>query len=291
MQKARQEILELIIVTLVLGFCFSFRDWGFEQFDFAIGLTNFFTVMLLTAFSVAIHELAHAFIGQHYGVRIITKTWKPMLLLALLFTFLTNGWLVFAAIWSIIIISPVYRIGRKFPHTGPYERAKMAVVGPLVNIILLIVGGVLYSISPIFIFEKLMFINGTLAVFNLFPFFRFAPMIFAGIMGKRSGLENELLRGLHRSLMSLQKHDPELREVPFMEGELVFFGSRPIWVFVFTFSFFLFFVIMTSKEWLSSVLSSLAFAAILYFLWMFFFEPWSYEYTGPSQRDKSPRPW
>jgi hypothetical protein len=45
---------------------------------------------------------------------------------------------------------------------------------------------------------------------------------------------------------------------------------------------------MTSKEWLSSLLCSLAFAMVMYFLWMFFLEPWSYEYAG---KDKKPQPW
>lgn len=280
MQKAQNEVLDLIIVTLVLGFCFSFRDWGVNQFDFAIGLENFLIVMLLTALSVGLHELAHGFISQHYGVRVITKTWKPILLLALLLTFLTNGWLVFAAIWSIIIVSPIYRLGRKFTHMGPYERAKVALVGPLVNIFLLIIAGLLYSIKPIFIFEKLMFINGTLAVFNLFPFFRFLPLLFVR--------RESAFKGLHRALMGLQRHERDLGEIPFMEGELIFFGSRPIWVFAFTFTIFLFFVLMTSKEWLSSLLCSLAFAMVMYFLWMFFLEPWSYEYAG---KDKKPQPW
>ncbi len=143
MQKTRSEVLDLILITIVLGFCFSFRDWGFGAFDAFAGLRNFFVALILTGLSVGLHELAHEFAGQRYGVKIITKTWKPILLLALLSTLFTNGWIVFAAVWSILIISPTYRIGRKALHSGPYERAKIAAVGPAVNIALLLIAGLL----------------------------------------------------------------------------------------------------------------------------------------------------
>ncbi len=78
---------------------------------------------------------------------------------------------------------------------------------------------------------------------------------------------------LTKKIVQLQTRVGSLRDTPFMEGELVFFGSRPLWAFLFSFAFFLSFVLLTSKEWLASVLSALVFAVILYFLWMFFLEP------------------
>lgn len=269
MPRTKDDVVDLILIILVLGFCFSFRDWGLDTFNAALGLRNFFVVLILTALSVGVHELSHEFIGQKYGAKLITKTWKPILLLALVSTFLTNGWIVFAAVWSIILISPLQRTGRKWSHIGPYERAKIAVTGPMMNVALLLLAGLWYSVSPSFIPQKLMFINATLAVFNLFPFFRFVPLLF---VKKYSPARS---RTIHRTLMNLQKHSGDLGEVPFMEGELVFFGSRPLWAFVFPFTLFLSFVLLTSKEVLASFVSGLVFGIIMYFLWMFFMEPWS----------------
>ena len=46
MRKSKSEIIDLILVTLVLGFCFSFKDWGMGAFDVTFGLRNFFIVLI-----------------------------------------------------------------------------------------------------------------------------------------------------------------------------------------------------------------------------------------------------
>ena len=46
------EIRDLAIATAVIGFVFSFRDWGTDGVDIVIGIRHFLTTLILAALSL-----------------------------------------------------------------------------------------------------------------------------------------------------------------------------------------------------------------------------------------------
>jgi Zn-dependent protease len=268
------EIQDLIISILVLGFAFSFRHWGAQQFNWSAGFNNFILITFLVAFSFLIHEITHRIAARNSQADLRYRAWKFGLLLALIFAFLTQGWFVFAAV-GIITIVPLRRTrSGKYKsgwgsHLGPYERAKIALSGPMANLGLAIISIVLFNATASFVFEKLFMINAWLAIMNLFPFFRSIP--------------HALWRALyplppHRRsppFLAAQKGDERL--LPRSEGEIIFFGSRPLWAFAFFFVLISCILLYLFKAALASVILAFLIGFVLFMVWHYYVEPWSYE--------------
>jgi Zn-dependent protease len=218
----RSEIKLLTITTIVLGFCFSFRDWGINSFNFGMGIRNFIFVSILVAISIIIHEIVHKKIAKRYDAIVEFKTWNSLLFTALLITILTNGYVIFAAVWVVVISSKyLFRPGHKSPHLGPWERAKIAASGPFTNFILALISALLYVKTGAFIWNKLMIINFWMAGMNLFPFFRLFAIL---LMGSKQ-LAHNITYKLGRAVWGKEK-------LPYMEGEVIYFGSRLLAVFL-----------------------------------------------------------
>ncbi len=261
------EIQDLIISILVLGFAFSFKHWGAQEFNLSIGFSNFILITFLVAFSFLVHELAHRAVAINSQAELRYRAWKFGLILAVIFVFLTNGWFIFAAVGVITIVPlRIYRSGRtKF--LGPYERTKIALSGPIANFALAILAAVLFNATNAFVWEKLFVINAWLAVMNLFPFFRNLPHAvwrkIAGT-GRRGPAFSAELKGDERML-------------PQTEGEIIFFGSRPVWIFAFMFVTISCILLYLIKSVVVSLLLAFIIGFILYVVWHYYIEPWSYE--------------
>jgi len=215
----KSEFKLLATTTLVLGFCFSFRDWGISQFNIGIGIRNFILATVLVAISIAIHEIVHK-----RDAIVEFKTWNSLLFAALLITILTNGYVIFAAVWVVVISSKyILRPKHKSPHLGPWERAKIAAIGPFSNFILALIAGVLFMRTGAFVWNKLMIINFWLAAMNLFPFFRVIPLTMMVGQGD--------VRAMTHKLKKVVWHK---NDIPYMEGEMVYFGSRILGTFLLT---------------------------------------------------------
>ncbi len=234
----KSEIFDLMLVTIVLGFCFSFRNWGSGSNFWQTGLVNLLITSGVVFISILMHEVLHKAVGKKYAVDVKTKTWKTSLFLAILSTILTNGYFVFAAVWSIILNGKkIYTYGKKYSFPGPRQRAKIALIGPVSNFLLGVIGYALFLKTGNFIAKQIAYINFYIAVFNLFPFFRVlylwinAPMMKLKKYGKVS--ENYWMKYIDRTLLNFQKSSAKNEEIAFNEGEMVFFGSRPFWFFFF----------------------------------------------------------
>jgi len=175
---------------------------------------------------------------------------------------LTNGFIIFAAIWAVSIIPiRLFRPGRTSIHTGPQERSVIAMSGLLANLGLAVVAKLLFPVLGD-VALKLMTINLTIALFNLVPFFTLLPML------------------------ALQRMKQRAIEAPYVEGEYIFFGSRTGWVFLFVFSA----VLTASLFFLGAIVSvalALILAVMLWIAWHYFFEAESIKdvkMTSPSFR-------
>ncbi len=234
----KDEIIDIILVTIILGFCFSFRNWSgnIVFYKDVAGITNLLITCLVVLIAVLIHEASHYFVAKKYFAEVKTKTWKAFLVLALLSTFITNGYFVFAAVWSIAIIkSPLFSIGEKRTFLGPRKRAKIALIGPLINFALGIIGFLFFVKTGSFFAKKLVEVNLYLAVFNLFPFFRFIYLTFnIPMLRDNKYKQNYWQKYVHKMLSGFKStRNPPEGHVTFNEGEMVFFGSRPYWFFFF----------------------------------------------------------
>ena len=154
----RIEIIHLLVSMLVLtfAFAFAFSYPFFKHIDFLIHIALPVSALsIITAF--VFHELAHKFVGQRYGYWSEYRMFPQGLLLALILGMATP--FIFAAPGAVNIFGIPTR----------EEGGKIAMAGPLTNIIVAIA----FYIISLFYFSYLLrwvaSINAYLALFNLIP--------------------------------------------------------------------------------------------------------------------------
>ncbi len=270
------EVQDLILSILVLGFCFSFRHWG-EPFSWEVGASSFVLITFLVAFSFFVHEIVHRIIARNSQADLRYRAWKFGLLLAVIIVFITNGWFIFAAVGVITIVShTVHRPGKAKPGwgsvLGPYERAKIAISGPITNFALAIFSMIMFKYTTEFLWSKLFTINAWLAVMNLFPFFRSIPYTLTRKMLPASVAGKLQLLNPRRAFIAEKRGDERL--IPGTEGEVVFFGSKPMWIFAFMFVLVSCILLALIKKVIISLVLGFIVGAIFYILWQYYLEKW-----------------
>jgi hypothetical protein len=266
----KQELNYILLTSVVLGFCFSFRDWGQKAFDINAGIGNFILTTILVLLSIAVHEFAHRKVGDKYDAQVSFKTWQSLLFGALLITILTDGYIVFSAIWVVgISTKHLLRPRHKFPHLGPWESAKIAATGPVTSFAFGLFAALLAFETGSFIWHKLMIINLSFAVFNIVPFFRIIPALLGG------GTDF-----IHNISYKISKHAWQNVKETYMEGELVFFGSRTLSIFLMTLIFVTSFLVLTSKAVFVSLIFGI-FAAVAMYILAEWFAPFGTTHKSP----------
>lgn len=246
----RAELRDLAIAVLALAFAFGWRFSGAATLGNWAG--NFILVLILVLVSVFVHEIAHRLVAVRFHARVHSKLFISSVVAMLLIAILTNGWLVIAVPWAVCII-PLYlfRPGKPYPkwHLGPYETALIALSGPMANFALALIAKLFVPALGL-VAEKMIFINASLAIFNLMPFLTVVPAMFA----------------------KMAPRGAKIKDVPYVEGEFVFFGSRLLWVFTFTFVTIGCLSLLAVNAF-SAVMIAFAIAAIAWILWEFAFAP------------------
>ena len=88
------------------------------------------------------------------------------IIIPLLVSFLSDGGLYFVAILSsAVIIDPLYRLGRHYTHLSDFEEAKIAVSGPISNILLAVLIKI-FNIAPL---KDLTFVCSVIAISYMLP--------------------------------------------------------------------------------------------------------------------------
>ncbi|HLD10543.1 MAG TPA: metalloprotease [Candidatus Nanoarchaeia archaeon] len=145
------------------------KAWFFVSLAFAIVLGGFsfaiFKSLIITAIVVGtgflLHELAHKIIAQRYKMFAEFRAFNEMLFLALIMS-----------VFGFVIAAPgaVMITGHKISLS---KNGKISVVGPLTNLVLCILFGLVYFMSSNFIQLVAAYgakINIMLAMFNMIPF-------------------------------------------------------------------------------------------------------------------------
>lgn len=185
-----KEIFSLIIGALVLGFIFSFREWGYGAINTDLGLSNLIRAFILSLIVLLVYQISHKLISRKFeldskftlwsikrfgftksakiketkvfGINI--KSIKMGVIIPLLFAFLTNGILRFAAVGtSEITLRKGRNVGREYKHITEYEEALIHLVGPLACLLLALI----FKQFPGF--DKLVEVSYMLAVFSMLP--------------------------------------------------------------------------------------------------------------------------
>lgn len=190
----KKEIGAIVLTVLVLGIVFGFDD-NTKSFVFSYWIKNFLFVLGLVVISLLINILVVKYFAYRHDCiseykiwtvkRFGFKRWERFdgtgtgkalkgipfgIMLAFLFTLLTNGLLYFTAIGEHdITIKKTARTGRKHLELGGYEEAIIQLAGPLTHIALMILG---MALGLAFKANIGMFvtINFFMALFLMLPF-------------------------------------------------------------------------------------------------------------------------
>ncbi|MCW1296409.1 MAG: site-2 protease family protein [Candidatus Parvarchaeota archaeon] len=162
---SKQELRDIIISVLVLGFVFSYNRWE----TISIGIRNFFIAVFVIGIAFLAHELAHRYVARKYECKAEYVIWPAGLLLAVVLTILSGGNFIFAAP-GFVMISTAYatRLGFRYVNLSREEVGKIALSGPITGIFLAMLFKLLQPLSKE-IFTYAISINLWLAIFNLLP--------------------------------------------------------------------------------------------------------------------------
>jgi Zn-dependent protease len=157
-RTSETELRHLVIAWLAIALAFTIILQRGQHLD----LLSVFIVSLLTVGVAFIcHELAHKVVAQRYGAWSEFRMAPLMLLLAIFTAFLG---FIFVAPGAVMIFNP---------YLTRAENGKIALAGPMTNVLLAAGFFALFSLVPYGIIGTIgtfgMMINAWLAVFNLIP--------------------------------------------------------------------------------------------------------------------------
>lgn len=250
-----KEFQYILISTLVLGFCFSFRWKG--SFSLNGWASAFLSAMIIVGLALTGKLIFQKYIAEKFECKVTYDLWLSGLGLAALTTAGTLGWLIWAAPGAIKILPKHrFRIGKKREkvHPGPYEYGIIALSGILVFFGLAILGKIFLSVGYSIFGHTLLYVGSYLAIFHLIPF-----------VYPHNTVPPAISKG----------------NLPNLDGVWLLFGSRPLWAFSFSFI-----LVSVLGFFFLSLFTSLILATVgsvlLYIIWQYYVEPWSY--ASPTKR-------
>lgn len=172
---SKKEYSYLIISSIVLGFIFSFSQWGYDQFNILIGIRNFLISFLLSLIFLLAREFIRKAVAKKIGFETEFKLWYvkqkssksngiPIGVIAsLLLVFITNGQFIFAAVSKFDFKNYSKKdLKRRYEYIRGIEEAIIASIGALVPTFMVL-------IFNLFNIEKAVFIGTMLAIYSIVP--------------------------------------------------------------------------------------------------------------------------
>jgi hypothetical protein len=188
---SKHERLGLFASILLAAFIFSFRDWGEQELDITIGLTNFALILIIAAISLLFRLTCQKIYALSQGYKAEFKVWWPGLTISLLVIFLSKGRLPFILIGTIAATFMVkQRLGEFRYGFSYFENGMISFWGLLASLIMSLLFALgLYLFPNTYFFEKGLIINLIFAAITLIPlpqmeglaiFFGSRPLYFFG---------------------------------------------------------------------------------------------------------------
>ncbi|MEK6950536.1 MAG: hypothetical protein AABX13_02325 [Nanoarchaeota archaeon] len=168
---SKQEINWLIVAILITGLIFSFRDWGGEEFDFALGLRNFALVSVIAAVSFFFRLSCQKLYALNEGYKAEFRAWPLGFIISLVFAFVSFGRIPLILIGTMVNAFMVkqrlgeFRYGFSYWHNGII--AYWGILGNLILAGLLSIG--LYFSPENYFLGKGLALNLIMAFTSLIP--------------------------------------------------------------------------------------------------------------------------
>lgn len=177
-----RETLNILLAALILGFIFSFKEWGYgENFSISIGLMNLIRASIISIIVLLICQISHKLVAlrndtlsrysfwsiQRYWFRAKSKFKNPIkigIFIPILLAIISNGFIKFAAVGTSELKEIKHRrIGKTFKHLTEYQTAVIHLAGPITLLLLATL------LSPIQALSKLVLISYNVAIFSMLP--------------------------------------------------------------------------------------------------------------------------
>lgn len=155
---SRREVKDIFISFIVLSLVFAYP-----------GILSQPTLLLVSIFVVGVafigHELSHRFTARKLGYFAEYRMWPQGIILAIFFTLVSNGTIIFAAPGAVVF-------GSFWAFKSPTvnEVGKIGISGAIFNIALMFILITVNLFYPYWVFVYAAWINAWLAIFNLIPF-------------------------------------------------------------------------------------------------------------------------
>lgn len=165
------EIKNIGVAAFVLGFMFSFREWGIERFDLLYGLRNLVSSILIVTLVLLFYLSAEKIVALIKGYKVEFNIWLYGIIIALIVTFVSRGYLVLAFAGSMMLYQVSgMRLG-KFRYAWSYkDLSYISLIGPSSALLLAILFKFL-MLAPLqtLLLKKALLISIMIAFWNMLP--------------------------------------------------------------------------------------------------------------------------
>jgi hypothetical protein len=167
----KQELVSISILILITAFIFSFRDWGNEIFDLGIGLSHWFTLLILAGITFFFRMSCQKIYGLSQGHKAEFKVWWAGLLISFLFIIISGGYVPIilsgAMITSFMVRQRLgeFRYGFSYGVNGTI--ALWGILGNLILAVIFAIGN--YFFPQNYFFTKGLILNVIMAFCALIP--------------------------------------------------------------------------------------------------------------------------
>ncbi len=168
---SRTEVINLLLAVILIGFIFSFRDWGKETFDAALGLQHFISLVIVTAVSVFFRLACQKMYALSQGYNAEFKIWWAGMIIMLILAFVSLGRLPVILIGTAAASLMVKQRLGEYRYGFSYrDNALIALWGIYGNLILALLFAVGFHFLPeSYALDKGIIINLVMAFFSLLP--------------------------------------------------------------------------------------------------------------------------
>ena len=165
---SKEEIRQVIITVLIIAFVWSFNKFGDTPETWLLmGLKNFALGALFAFIAIVFNQIGQRIVAVYYGYDPIYEYCMIGLMIALVITFASRGFLIFFLPGAINIRHlAASRLGEFRYYTNDWEWAKAGFVGPFLNIVLALLASPFKDIE---IVRQFMIMNILFAVYSLVP--------------------------------------------------------------------------------------------------------------------------
>lgn len=168
----KNEWIGLLAASLAAAFIFSFRDWGEDQFNLAVGLSNLLVVFLIAIISFTFRSSCQKLFALSQGYKAKFKVWWNGLILSVVIVFASLGKApVLLLGGATVIFMSKQRIG-EFRHGFSYRHngivALFGIIGNFILAILFAIG--LFAVPNSYFFSKGLLLNLVVGFCAFLPF-------------------------------------------------------------------------------------------------------------------------